>query len=95
MNQEFSIIKLKALMQYYPPWHKDKEVFCQLFYKSKFNDSDILQLGRLYVKYTNIPYLYENELMKYFSIMLKKMQMRHINDLIDQTHYIYNKKSRY
>lgn len=93
MDHLFSVTKLKREMHYCPPWHKDKPLFFQLFKKSNFDENDILKLGRLYVKYSHMHNFNKTELAKYFNFMLKKTQIYSINNLINQTHSIYHKKT--
>ena len=87
-----NIKKLSIELYYHPPWPKDKHLFVQLLNQSNFTDDDIIIFAQLYVKYSHIHCLYINELNRYFTYMLTKMQLYSATHLFQKTKSIYKKQ---
>lgn len=85
-----NLYKLRKELHYYPSWYKDKKTFLILLNKSNFTDEDIINFGRIYVKYNHLKNL--RELNKYFNYVLEKMQLDNSKNLFKKTNQIYNNR---
>lgn len=79
-------------LYYYPAWYNDKKFFIKLLSQSTFSEKDVLQFGRLFIKYSHINCSDTNELNNYFNYILQKMQLYNKTNLFKKTKYIYNNK---
>ena len=92
MNHKLNIHKLEKEMFYHPAWCNDKKILFKLLKQTSFTNTEILQFGRLYTKYSHIHYSRKNELNKYFHFMLQKMQILNDITLFQITNTIYKQK---
>lgn len=83
-----NLYKLKKELHYYPSWYKDKGIFLKLLKKSYFVDEDIINFGRIYVRYNHLKNL--KELNKYLNYILRKMELDNPKNLFKKTKQIYN-----
>lgn len=89
-NNYINIYKLRKELYYHPPWYKDQEIFLKLLKKSTFTDEDIIDFGRIYVRYNHLKNL--KELRKYLNYILEKMEIDNPNSLFKKTKQIYNNR---
>lgn len=89
-NKDINIYKLKKELYYHPAWYKDQEYFFKLLNQSQFKQKDIIDFGRLYVKYSHLTYY--KELNKYFNFILERMNLNNKVNLCDKTKHIHGIK---
>lgn len=85
-----NLYKLSKELHYHPSWYKDKGTFLILLKKSSFTDEDLINFGRIYVKYNHLKNL--KELNKYFNYILKKLELNNSKNLFKKTNEIYNNR---
>lgn len=85
-----SIYRLEKELNYYPSWYKDQTLFLRFLKITNFTDTDILNFGRIYVKYSHLDKL--AELKKFLNHILQKMKLKSSKDLFKKTNEIYSSK---
>lgn len=89
-NNYINLYRIKKELYYYPSWYKDKSLFFKLLKQSNFTDEDILNFGRIYVRYNHLNNF--KELTKYLNYILQKMKLHSAKRLFEKTNEIYSTK---
>jgi len=84
---------LNKELYYHPAWHDDKEIFIRLANMHTLSKADILELGRLRVKYEPVISLHHQQINRYFAHLIKKAGCIDEEDLFSITLKIHHKIS--
>ena len=87
-HKNINIYRLNKYLKYHPSWYKDKIILFKLFKQSKFTDKDIINFGRINVKYNHIKDI--EELTQYFNYIIKQMNFNNPEELYSKTQQTYH-----
>lgn len=86
---QINLSKLDKELYYHPQWPKDRPKLIKFFSQSILTDDDMLDFGRLYIKYSHLQSFKAGELGNYFNLMLNKMQIYDAQELFELTRKLY------